>query len=107
MADTPAHDDDLERATDRLVDAIAVRGARFRDGREKLHVSANPIRQYPIAWAMAAGLLILLSGAGIWSARVRHPAGRAYATSAGQRIHLVLDDGTRITLAPESRLDVS
>ncbi len=64
-------------------------------------------------WPMAAvaTVLMLAVGLGVAVRAVRHgagmaPAGREYATAAGQRLSVSLVDGTRLTLAPASRVRV-
>lgn len=59
-----------------------------------------------IAATAAAAVIVALRGP---EARRAEPAAapRVYATSSAQRAEITLTDGTRITLAPESRLRVS
>jgi transmembrane sensor len=70
------------------------------------------------AWAAAAaGLLAVGTAGGVWwhagqrASRGDAPVGavatRTYATRRGQQATLTLGDGTRVILAPESRLDVA
>jgi transmembrane sensor len=57
----------------------------------------------------AAAAIVVAVGVTVTSLRLRAPlavAGREYATAAGEQLNVTLIDGTRVALAPESRLRV-
>ncbi|HEX8506892.1 MAG TPA: FecR domain-containing protein [Hymenobacter sp.] len=63
-------------------------------------------RRWARPWRVAAGVLavlVVVAGA-YFLARPAAPAYRLYQTAAGQRQQLRLADGSRVTLAPQSRL---
>jgi len=92
--------------------------ARLRHGIAEDRVARSrpiPAVRSAVRWARPAGALaaaVLVAAAG-WTV-LRHavfpaPAApeRYYATTTGQQATITLDDGSRVTLAPESRLTVS
>jgi transmembrane sensor len=72
------------------------------------HLQGEPERPWLAAPLGAAAVLLLLAGAtlAILKARRVPPPMREYATSRGQRGTLQLPDGSRLLLAPQSRLRV-
>ncbi len=66
----------------------------------------------PAAAGLVAGIVVALSGTGVWLWRgaagngIRGGSVREYHTAAGERATIMLPDGTRATLAPASRLRV-
>jgi transmembrane sensor len=123
--------EELERATARLTREIAARGAQFEIGdpkaarrtaarrRLQLHVFRLGGRERGLLatqggsrriaeWALAASVVIALAGA-VRVGVIRHAAAagaREFVTAPGQRLSVALIDGTRVTLAPASRLMV-
>jgi transmembrane sensor len=75
----------------------------------------GPWRRLVPAWAAVAAALALVAGGTYLLERAapgrvaEHAAGnpREYATARGQRLALRLDDGTQVTLGPDSRLQVA
>jgi transmembrane sensor len=73
------------------------------------HLEGEHGRRWLAAPLAAAAVLLLLAGAtvAILNSRRVPPPMREYATSRGQRGTLQLPDGTRLLLAPQSRLRIS
>lgn len=111
----------LDRAVDRAADDVDVEAALARVharmdepfvARPRLSVlrgSSTPRRRWPVA----AGILAAAAVAGI-ALTLAHrpgpipatPAERIFQTAVGKRDSIVLADGSRIMLGPDSRLDV-
>jgi transmembrane sensor len=67
----------------------------------------QPGRAWHIPWrlAAAAGLAVIIGGVAIRAVRTpRLPEPQVFASAARQRLNVRLGDGTRVLLAPESRL---
>jgi len=113
--------DGLDRAVDRAVNDVDVEAALARvharmgepsAARPRLAIhraSSAPRRR----WQMAAGILAAAAVAGIALTLSRRPepiptapTARTFQTAVGQRDSIVLADGSRIMLGPDSRLDV-
>lgn len=64
----------------------------------------------PLRWAtpMVAGIAAVLAVLFVGSRQTTRPTSfeRSYATHIGQRANIILDDGTRVTLAPASTLQI-
>ncbi len=65
-----------------------------------------------LPWVAIAASILVALGVGLTVGSVRHGShsawtGHEYATAAGQRLSVVLLDGTQLTLAPASRLRVA
>jgi transmembrane sensor len=87
---------------------------RVRARFEEPEVIALPVRAAwrPVAFAAAAALMLLVGATLLWQAiRGRSPApvapARDYATAVGQLDSVQLSDGSRIVLAPGSRVHVA
>ncbi len=95
---SPTHSPRLSRAWPQGVwDAVSAR--------------KGPAGQRPAPTWIAMAVVIVL-GAGLAFGALRHRAfvaspGRTYATTEGQRMSVTLVDGTRLTLAPASRVRVA
>jgi transmembrane sensor len=74
---------------------------------------ARASRRRPRAWQLGVGASVLITLAAVFIARWRElsPASHAdmthYATKSAQRSSVTLPDGSRVTLAPDSRLSYS
>jgi transmembrane sensor len=93
---------DPERNAERLPPPLRLTAGRTGE-RSRLR------RVLTIPWLRAAAIVALVAGAGaLWIARNRGaPAPlREYTTMRGERAEFQLPDGTRVLLAPESRLGV-
>jgi transmembrane sensor len=60
-----------------------------------------------VAVVVALGIGLALGGGGQHRAGSNAAAGREYATAAGQRLSVTLVDGTQLTLAPASRVQLA
>lgn len=72
-------------------------------------VAAPPVRRTPIAWSLAAGLLVTVVLTTAWVV-VMQQFGRwdatVYATNTGEVRRVRLEDGTQVDLSPRTRLEV-
>jgi ferric-dicitrate binding protein FerR (iron transport regulator) len=91
--------------------AADVSGDRARTALRVVPSRPIPVRRWsaarPAAARIAAGLLLALAGGAVWRVAGRPegpPPATVVATVAGQRTTLVLGDGSRVVLAPASRL---
>src|ERR1051325_1224728 len=79
---------------------------RMREGDQGAQ-PAQPVRAWHIPWRLAAAacLAVVIGGVAIRAARTpRLPEPQVFASAARQRLNVRLGDGTRVLLAPESRL---
>jgi transmembrane sensor len=71
-------------------------------------VVAAPVHRMPIAWSLAAGVLVTVLGAIAWIGLQQ--SGRwgaaVYATHTGEVRRVRLEDGTQVDLSPRTRLEV-
>ena len=105
----------LRRVTERRdsADVIPI-GSRRSVSQTPARVRVPARRWQPFALPAAAAATLLIAG-GLWwhstqNAGYTNPSGAAaktFATAIGQRDSVRLDDGTRVVLAPESRLTVA
>jgi transmembrane sensor len=67
---------------------------------------AQPVRAWHIPWRMAAAacLAVIIGVLAVRAIRTRLPEPQVFASAARQRLNVRLGDGTRVLLAPESRL---
>lgn len=111
--------------------SLAALRARIAAGASTARTALSPGRRraptgFPRSWpqtaglevsgrwaAIAASVVLLVLGVGLAARRFLvpgfrslTPAVREYATAAGQRLTVTLGDGTRVTLGPESRVQV-
>ena len=113
---TPA-DLDVEAALKRVserrdaADVISI-GSRRPTRRTPAHVAVPARRWQSIALPAAAAAVVLIGGGLWWHSRqttgyTPASAAQVFATNVGQRDSVRLADGTRVLLAPESRLTVA
>lgn len=67
-------------------------------------VRPSPWRVASLARGALAAAAVVLLAVGLWRVYAPGARGRMYATTAGERATIALADGTRIILAPDSRL---
>ena len=116
LANATPPDLDVEAALKRVIerrDAAAVIPIGNRPTRRTSAPATMPARRWqPMALRVAAAA-VLAVGAGLWWHTQRTggyspmPGGQTFATNVGQRDSVRLADGTRVLLAPESRLTVA
>jgi transmembrane sensor len=113
-ASAPAHRAELDRLraawtpAPRPVGSWDVDQAWARVARRLDDPAAAPLVPRRRALAMAAAVVLALGAALVWrTVREAAPAARVVATAAGELRSFDLPDGTRITLAPGSRLQVA
>lgn len=83
------------------------RGTAPSPGRQSGALHGRPTRRFPLRAAAGIGLLAAgLAGVALWSSAPRGE-GRVFSTVAGQKADVRFPDGTRATLAPETRLTVA
>lgn len=109
----------LKRVSERRDSADVIPIGSRRPSAPKLAPIAVPARRWPSVAVRAAAAVVLLVGGGLWwrwhstqTSGYTNPSGAAgYKTFAttpvGQRDSVRLPDGTRVVLAPESRLTVA
>lgn len=105
----------LKRVSERRDSADVIPIGSRRPSPPKLAPIAMPARRWQPIAVRAAAAAVLLVGGGLWwhsmqTAGYTNPSGGAaktFATAVGQRDSVRLTDGTRVVLAPESRLTVA
>lgn len=105
----PAHDTELRRLQAAWVPsepagAWNVDGAWAKVAAQLDRPAKPPISRRPVVGWLAAAAAILAVGAGSWVAIGSRPT--RYETAVGERREVVLSDGSKVTLAPASRLEV-
>jgi transmembrane sensor len=102
-----------DRAWRRIADTVGLPPERAAEPEERTRVTASDGRARIRAWLGAAAAVVLaIGGVGLLdrlahrTQATAHVAMRQYATSRGQRLDTRLPDGTRVMLAPASRLGV-
>jgi len=106
--------DGLDRATrlgEESLDLTALPGRGRGNNRDQGGItSLFTSRHWPFAAVVTAGAVGLALALMVRTSRTPNATAgaiaRTYATTIGQRATVSLDDGTRVMLAPESRLDV-
>jgi transmembrane sensor len=116
LANATPPDLDVEAALKRVIerrdaaDAISIGGRTAR--RAPAHATVPARRWQPTALRVAAAA-VLAVGAGLWwhsqqpTGYTLRPGAQTFATNVGRRDSVRLADGTRVLLAPESRLTVA
>jgi transmembrane sensor len=114
IADPVAHDVDIEAALARVHQHMNDTRAPAHTGHQRHRASFGPPgAPAPRRWRLAAATSLLAAAAVVVFVADRRrmapgsePAARVYTTSVGQRDSLLLADGSRVVLGPDSRLDV-
>jgi transmembrane sensor len=103
----------LKRVTERrdAADVIPI-GSRRPASRAPIHTTVPARRWQPFALPAAAAAVVLIGGGLWWHSRqtagyTPSSAAQTIATNVGQRDSVRLADGTRVLLAPDSRLTVA